>query len=78
MGENFEIYLSYLAKMHSICPPWLEKILKYTCLNWLKMRSNYPPWMEKNLKCTYLNCLKMKSNCPPRLKEILKYITDLK
>ena len=34
VGEIFEIYFSEMAKNG---PPWLEKILKFTCLKWLKM-----------------------------------------
>ena len=33
--------------MHSNCPPWLEKILKYTDLKWLKIHSNCPQWFQK-------------------------------
>ena len=28
-------YLNYGIKMHSNCPPWSEKILKYTYLKWI-------------------------------------------
>ena len=60
-------------KMHLNCPPWLEKILKFTGLAWLKMRSNCPPWLEKILKFTGLEWLKMHSNCPPWFEKILKF-----
>ena len=37
IGENFEIYSTQVAKeMHSNCPPWLQKFLKYTYLQWIK------------------------------------------
>ena len=40
------------------CLPWLEKILKFSYLNWLK-RCNYcPPWLQKILKFTDLKWLK--------------------
>ena len=32
VGENLEIYLSQMAKNALKCPPWLEKILKFTGL----------------------------------------------
>ena len=35
VGESFEIYLSQMAKNALKCPPWLEKILKFTLLKWL-------------------------------------------
>ena len=30
VGENFEVYLLKLLKMYFNCPPWLERILKFT------------------------------------------------
>ena len=45
VGENFEIYLSQMVKMHLNYPPLLEKILKFTCHKLLKMHLNYPPWI---------------------------------
>ena len=39
-------------------PPWLEKILKFTSLKWLKMHYNHTPWLEKNLKFTSLEMAK--------------------
>ena len=58
------------------CPPWLEKILKFTCLKWLKMVLNYPPWLEKILKFTCLKWLKMVLNCPSWLEKSLKFTLD--
>ena len=41
VGENFEIYFSQMAKnAFKNYPPWLEKILKYTSLKWLKIHLN--------------------------------------
>ena len=59
--------------MHLKNPPWLEKILNFTRLKWLKMHLNCPPWLEKILKFTHLKCLEMHLNCPPRLEKILKF-----
>ena len=36
VGENFEIYTTEMAKMNLKSPPWLEKILRFTLLKWLK------------------------------------------
>ena len=44
--------------MHLIYPPWLEKILKFTHLKWLKIHLNCPPWLEKILKFTHLKWIK--------------------
>ena len=52
------------------CPPWLEKILKFT---WLRMDLNCPPWLEKILKFTCLKWLKMALKCPPWLEKNLKF-----
>ena len=38
VGENFEIYTSQMARMFFNCPPYLEKILKFTVLKWIKMQ----------------------------------------
>ena len=46
-------------KIHLNCPPWLEKILKYTSLKCLKTHLNCPPWLENNLKDISLKCLKI-------------------
>ena len=43
IGENFGIYSSPLAKNALKFPPWLEKYLEFTHLNWLKMHLNFPP-----------------------------------
>ena len=59
--------------MHSNCPPWLEKILKFPTLIWLKVYSDCPPWLEKILKFTALIWLKMHSNCPPWYEKIFKF-----
>ena len=38
VGENFEFNLSQMAlKLHLNYLPWLEKILNYTYLKWLKI-----------------------------------------
>jgi hypothetical protein len=36
VGENLEFSDLKWLKIHLNCPPWLEKILKYSHLNWLK------------------------------------------
>ena len=40
VGENFGIYLSQMAKNAFKLSPWLEKILKFTYLKWIKMHLN--------------------------------------
>ena len=64
--------------MHSNCPPWLENILKYTYLKWLKMHSNCQSCLEKILKYTYLKWLKMHSNRPPNCNNYTGSGRDLK
>ena len=60
VGENFKFYFSEVAKnafSDKNRPPWLEKILKFTLLKWLKMHfsdENRPPLLEKNFKFTFL------------------------
>ena len=47
VGEKVAIHLLQMAKNELNDPPWLDKILKFTCLKWLKMHLNSPPWLEK-------------------------------
>ena len=47
VGENIEIYFSQMAKNDlKFNPPWLEKIIKFHSLKWLKMILNY---VQKNI-----------------------------
>ena len=55
VGKNFGIYSPQLAKLHLNNPPWLEKTLAFTHLDWLKLHLNYPPWLVKILEFTHLN-----------------------
>ena len=43
------IYLSKMTKDSLNYPPWLEKMLEFTCLKWQGMRLNCPPWLEVTL-----------------------------
>ena len=45
------------------CPPWLEKILKYTSFRWLEIHFNCPPWLEKCLKYAGLKWLEIHLSC---------------
>ena len=39
VGESFEIQLFQMVKNANLSyPPWLEKVLKFTCSKWLKMQ----------------------------------------
>ena len=40
VGENFEIYPSEMAKNAPNHPRWLEKILRFAYLKWLKMHQS--------------------------------------
>ena len=52
VGENFEISLSEMAKIALNHPPWLEEILRFAYLKWLKLHllihhgwRNHPKWL---------------------------------
>ena len=45
VGEKFGIYSSQLAKKNLNYPPWLEKILEFTHIEWLKMHLSCQPSM---------------------------------
>ena len=57
VGENFEIYISEMARNALICPP-REQILKL-CLKWQEIHLICPLWLEKMLKFTSLKWLEM-------------------
>ena len=51
-------------------PPWLEEILKFTCLKWLKMHLNYPPMVGENFEISWSQMAKkMHLNYPAMVGE---------
>ena len=73
-GEKFEIYCYEMAENALYTyPPWLENLLKFIVMKWLKMHFSYPPWLEKILKFTVMKWLIMHFSYPTWLKKYLKF-----
>ena len=73
IGEHFEFYLPQMARIALNCPPWLDKILNFTCFKWLELPLYCPPWLEKILNFTCLKWLELPLNCPPWLEKFLDF-----
>ena len=59
VGENFDIYTSKMAKNAQNRPPWLEKILKFTLLKWLKMHLKSSTMVGENFEISTSEMAKM-------------------
>ena len=52
VGENFENYLSEVAKMHLKSSTMVGEMFENYLSEVAKMHLNHPPWLEKILKTT--------------------------
>ena len=51
VGEHFEIYTSEMTKNTLLNPPsWLEKILRFTLLKWLKIHLKSSTMVGENFE----------------------------